>query len=133
MRADGKNLSLVFGSVEVACVSTSVVLDNEDAPPDLVTFQDVTDGTDVRWFFQIGGYPDYGNGTFWAALWSVPLFEPFAYLFKPYGNDDPTPEQPHFAGTVTVVRRPPIGGEASRAWTWDTRLDCTTAPERRVA
>lgn len=130
MRADGRHLSLIFGSVEVACVSTSAVLDNEDAPSDVVTFADVLAGNDKRWTLVISGYPDYEAGTFWSLLWNNPPFTPLPYLFKPYGNDVPTTTEPHFAGQAMPERKPGLGGDAGRAWTYDVRLNCTAAPIR---
>lgn len=130
MRADGRNLSLTFGSVQVACVSTSATLDNEDAAADVVTFADVINGTDKRWFIGISGYPDYAPGTFWSLLWDLPPWSPIPYLFKPYGNDVATDDQPHFAGQAVAERKPPLGGDAGRAWTWEMRLNCTAAPTR---
>jgi hypothetical protein len=128
MRADGKNLQLSFGAVDVACVSSSIVLDSEDAPAELVTFADVIAGADRRWFFNVTGYPDYAAGSFWSLLWNTPAFTPIPYLFKPYGNTAPTTDQPHFAGQVTVDQRPGVGGDAGRAWTFDARLTCTATP-----
>lgn len=133
MRADGKNLSLKFGSVEVACVSSAVVLDSEDAPAELVTFADVLAGADRRWFFTVAGYPDYAPGTFWTLLWETPAYTPISYVFKPYGNASPSPTQPHFAGQVTVDHPPPLGGDAKTAWTFEARLTCVQAPVRTTA
>lgn len=133
MRADGKNLSLTFGAVEVACVTSTAVLDNEDAPAELVTFADVIAGNDRRWFFTLTGYPDYSSGTFWSLLWETPAFTPIAYVFKPYGNATPTAAEPHFTGQAVVDQKPPIGGDAGRAWAFDARLTCTATPERKVA
>jgi hypothetical protein len=133
MRADGKNLSLTFDGVDVACVSTSIVLDNEDAPSELVTFADVIAGTDKRWFFTVTGYPDYAAGSWWTLLWDTPAYTPIPFLFKPYGNADPTLDAPHFEGSVTVDSKPPLGGDAGRTWTFDTRLTCVAPPTRLTA
>lgn len=130
MRADGKNLSLVFGSTEVACVSTSVTLEPEDMPADMVTFADVMTGNDKRWFFTVSGYPDYAAGSFWSALWDLTFDTAIPYLFKPYGNDVASTTEPHFSGVVTVDSKPPLGGAANRAWEFDVRLTCTGPPTR---
>jgi hypothetical protein len=133
MRADGKNLSLTFGIVEVACVATSIMLDGEDADADRVTFHDVITGNNKRWFFTISGLPDYAPGTFWTLLWETPAFTPISFLFRPYGNVTPTPEQPHFAGFVTIDNKPPLGGDAGKSWTFSTRLTCVARPARLTA
>jgi hypothetical protein len=130
VRADGKNLSLVFGTVEVNCVSTSIVLDNDKAEADRVTFADVIAGLDRQWFFTVNGYPDYSSGTFWSWLWEQPAFTPFPYVFKPYGNAAASAAQPHFTGSVTIDQKPPLGGDAGNAWTFGTRLTCTAQPVR---
>lgn len=133
MRADGKNLSLTFSGIEVACVATTAVLDNEDAPAELVTFADVVAGNDKRWFFTVTGLPDYSPGTWWTLLWETPAYAQVAYRFKPYGNETPTPDEPHFIGWATPERKPGIGGDAGRAWTFDMRLNCTETPTRVTA
>jgi hypothetical protein len=130
---DGRNLSLTFGAVEVACVSSSVVLDAEDAPPELVTFADVVNGDDRRWYFTVSGFPDYGAGSFWSLLWEIPAYTPIGYLFKPYGNAAPSVASPHFGGYATVDHKPPIGGDAGKAWTFDARLTCLATPTRLTA
>lgn len=130
-RIDGKWLQLTFADLyEVNCLSTSVMLDNEDADADLVTFGDVIAGNDKRWFFTITGLPDYGDGTFWSLLWSTPPFTPLPYFFNPYGGPFATPEKPWFTGFVTVDRKPPVGGDAGMPWTFDARLTCTANPTR---
>lgn len=132
-RVNGKNLSLTFGSLDVKCEATSIVLDNEPADADLVTFADVIAGTDVRWFFAIAAYTDLGAGSWWELLWSTPAFTELPYLFKPYGNATATTAQPHFSGVVTVDRKPPVGDDAAKTWAFDARLTCTAAPVRVVA
>lgn len=129
MRYDGRRLSLTFGTVEIACDSTTVMLDNEAADADLVTFGDVVAGNDKRWFFTVTGLPDYGAGTFWSLLWDTPAYTPIAYVFNPYGVA-PSPATPSFTGDVTVDAKPPIGGDAGARWTFDARLTCTANPAR---
>lgn len=133
MRVDGKGLSLTFGTVEVACVSSSVVLDNEDAPAELTTFADVIAGNDRRWFFTVTAWPDLAPGTWWTLLWETPAFTPISYVYKPYANAVATAAEPHFSGLVTVDRKPALGGAAGAIWSFDARLTCTAAPTRVTA
>lgn len=114
-------------------MSTAVTLENETAPDALTTFADVVTGDDRRWFFTVAGYPDYAAGSFWSLLWDTPAFTPIAFIFKPYGNATPSAAQPHFTGQVIVDTKPPVGGPAGQAWTFDTRLTCTARPLRAVA
>ena len=130
---NGRYLSMVFGTIEVNAVTTSVLLDNEDADADTTTFADVISGNDETWFLQVAGVPDYGPGTWWSLLWEQPPYEPIPYQLRPWGNAVPTPEKPHFTGECTVDRLPPIGGDAATIWKFDTRLTCTARPTRVVA
>lgn len=128
MRADGKNLRFTIGTVDVSCVSSSAVLDNEDADADRVTFADVINGLDKTWFLQITAVPDYAPATWWQLLWATPAFTPIPYLFRPYGNTTATADQPHFSGYATIDRKPPVGGDAQAIWSFDARLTCTAQP-----
>ena len=130
MRANGKDLSLVIGEIEIRCVSTEVVLDVEKADPDRVTFDDVINGLDWVWFFQITALPDYAPGSFWSLLYDTPAYTPLGYVFAPYANEIPTLEQPHFTGFATVDQKPPLGGGAGQSWVFATRLTCTEPPTR---
>lgn len=130
MRIDGRRLSLTFDDIDVRCDSTSVLLDNEEADAELITFGDVIAGNDKRWFFTVTGLPDYGAGSFWSLLWDTPPFTPIPYLFNPYGSTVATPALPWFSGLVTVDRKPPVGGDAGAWWTFDARLTCTGNPTR---
>lgn len=134
MRTNGKNLSLLFDTIEINCASTSIVLDNEPADADLVTFADVVSGTDKRWFFTVSALSDYAAGTLWDLLWNTPAFVPIPYTFCPYGNTElASPSQPHFRGEVVVDKKPPIGGDAGTQWAFEARLTCTADPERLVS
>lgn len=140
MRIDGRFLQLSFGPVDVECDSTSVVLDNEDADADLVTFGDVLAGNNRRWFFTVTafpgaavGLPGYGIGTFWELLWSTPAYTAIPYVLNPHGVSTPTTQKPWFVGDVVVDQKPPVGGDAFTAWTFTTRLTCTANPTRRTA
>jgi hypothetical protein len=133
VRADGNNLLFQFGTVEVACTSTSAVLDSEKADADRVTFADVISGLDWQWFFVVTGHPDYAPGTFWTLCWETAAFVPVAYLFRPYGNAVATAQQPHFSGSATIDKKPPLGGDAKAVWAFDTRLTCTAQPTRVTA
>ncbi len=133
MRIDGRALQLQIGDVDVQCDSTTVLLANEAADADLVTFGDVIAGNDRRWFFTLTALPDYGDGSFWALLWSTPAYTPIPYVFNPYGVAIPTPAQPWFVGECTVDDKPPVGGDAGSVWTFEARLTCTEVPTRQVA
>lgn len=141
MRINGRQLSLLFADgttpivdgIEVRCDSTSIVLDSEPADADLVTFADVLNGNDRRWFITITALPDYADGTFWSLLWATPPFEWLQYRFDPYGVGDlPTPSHPVFTGSAYVDAKPALGGDAGTAWTYDARLTCIGTPTKET-
>lgn len=125
----GKDLSLTFGTEEINLEATAVVLQNEEADGDAVTFAELQGGTAVQWFFEITAVSDYGADSFWSFLWDNSGAD-VAFVFKPYGNATPTTTQPHFTGTATVVSKPPIGGTAGEVFTFETRLDVVGEPAR---
>lgn len=131
-RYKGKDLSLLLGTEEVNLEATSVVLDNEDADDDDVTFAEIAAGTPKQWFFTVTARSDYGSGSFWSFCWEN-VGDDVNFVFKPYGNATPTAAQPHFTGTAHVVAKPPIGGDANETFTFETRLDVTGEPTRVIA
>lgn len=124
---DGKNLSLTVDGVEFNADGTSVVMDNEDGDTDTQTFADLNSGTPVQWFFAITAITDLAAATFWRLLWDN-AGDDLAFVFKPYGNAVVTVDKPHFTGTCTVTRKPPVGGSAGTTWTYDARLDIIGEP-----
>lgn len=132
MKYNGKDLSLTFDAVEVNAEGTAVVLDNEEAEQEAVTFAEVGAGDTRQWFFTLTAIGDYSAGSVWDTLWensgaTVP------FVFKPYGNAAATTAQPHFTGNATVIAKPPIGGSAGETWTFEARLDVDGVPTRVTA
>lgn len=125
----GKDLSLTFEGDEVNLEATSVLMDNEDADADAITFAELADGDALQWFFGITAVSDYGASSFWTFCWDN-AGEDVAFVFKPYGNATPTTAQPHFTGTATVNKKPPVGGEAGSVFTFETRFDIIGVPVR---
>lgn len=128
----GKDLSLTLDSVETNVEATSIVLDNEEGDTDVLTFAEIGSGEGLSWFFTINAVSDYGAGSFWSAAWDNEGAE-VPYVFKPYGNEAPSPTQPHFTGMCKVAAAPPIGGTANETFTFEVRWDCTGKPERVTA
>ena len=129
-RIKGKDLSLLFGAEEVNVDATSIVLTNEDL--DTATFAEYSSGDASQWFFEITAVSDYADGSLWDYLWENAGSE-VSYTFKPYGNANASAAEPHFTGTVRINAKPPLGGTAGEAFTFEARLDCTAAPTRAVA
>ena len=80
-------------------------------------------------FFTITAVSDYGADSFWSFCWDN-SGEEVTFLFKPYGNATASTSQPHFSGTATVNRKPPVGGEAGSVFTFETRFDIVGTPTR---
>lgn len=128
----GKDLSLLFGAQEVNVEATSIVLTNEEADNDAVTFYDLSQGGAVTWYFEIEATADYGSSSFWTYLWDNAGSD-VAYTFKPYGNTTASASQPHFTGTVTLGPKPSVGGSAGEVFSFSVRMDCTDEPTRVTA
>lgn len=133
MFTTGKNLWLTFGGVQVCAQTTEALLGNDAADDDMVTFADVANGTDRVWSFGVTGVADYAQGSLWSLLWDTGRFVPVPFVFKPYGNDEPSAEQPHFVGNVLVDAKPPVGGSAANVWTFEAKLVCPEPPVRVTA
>ena len=128
----GKDLSLTVDGVEFNLEATSVVLDNEDADNDAVTFADLQSGTPKKWFFTVEATADYADTSVWSMLWDNAGSD-VAFALKPYGNETASPSQPHFTGTCTILSKPPIGGSANEVFTFEARLDVVGEPTRVTA
>jgi len=128
----GKDLSLTIDGVEVNVEATSVVLENEEADTDAVTFAELAAGTPTQWFISIEAVADYGSGSVWTTLWEESGND-LAFVFKPYGNMTASATQPHFTGTATVLAKPPVGGSANEVFTFEARLDVVGEPARVIA
>lgn len=128
----GKDLSLTIDGVEVNLEGTSVLLENEEADTDAITFAELSAGTPLQWFFSLTAVADYGTGSLWTTLWDNAGTE-VAFVFKPYGNVTATALKPHFTGNCTINAKPPIGGSANEVFTFEARLDVDGEPARVVA
>lgn len=123
---NGKDLSLTVDGVQFNADGTSVVMDSEDADQESITFAELANGTPQQWFFQLTTLQDYDAATFWRMLWDNAGAE-VAFVFAPKG----TPVAagvPEFSGTLTIPRKPSVGGDAGSTWTSDVRLDIIGEP-----
>ncbi len=46
-----------------------MVLTNEEADSDAVTFAEYSAGSNVQWYFEITAVSDYGTDSLWTYLW----------------------------------------------------------------
>lgn len=128
----GKDLSLLIDGDEANLEATQVLMDSEDADTDSITFAELADGTPQQWFFTINAVSDYGSTSFWSTVWDN-AGEDVLYVFKPYGNAVASTSQPHFEGTCTITRKPPVGGTAGETFAFETRFDIVGVPVRVTA
>lgn len=128
-RIKGTALKLVIDGVDHYADCTSVVLDNEEAAANVVTFADAAAGGSRTFFFTISAIQSTDTTSFWRDLWDS-TGTIVDYTYAPHGNTTPTTSQPHFEGTVKIPAKPSIGGEAGidTEYTFEVRMDCQETP-----
>ena len=130
-RIYAKSTVFMVDGKEQQCDVTSLVL-QKDSPPDNAavdgtqTFCDLNTGSvDNVWVANITAIQsgDVTDLSLYSAVWK--LAEEgggdVAFIVRPYGNDTPSVDQPHYEGIFTVApgQFPQVGGDASEsAWTW---------------
>lgn len=130
-RIKGTALALRFGepSTDYWCDTTAVLLDNEEADSDVVTFCDAAEGGGRTYFLTITAIQSTDPDSLWRYVWEQTGDEvPFVYA--PHGNAVASDTQPHFTGTVKIGPRPAVGGEAgvNVTQTFETRWDVVGVP-----
>ena len=130
-RIRGRQLSLKLGTPtkDYFADTTSVVLDNEEADADVVTFADAAEPGGARQsFLTISAIQSTDPTSLWSYLWEH-TGEEVGFTYAPHGNEVPTAAQPHFIGVCTIGPRPALGGEAGRSttYTFETRWDVVGA------
>jgi hypothetical protein len=128
-RLQGKALSLTFGGVEYFADVTSIELTNADSDGSATTFADIAGGGAKTYSFKISAIQSTQTSSFWRFAWDH-LNQTIPYRYSVWGNPVPTPDQPHFTGTLYISERPSIGGDAKKGGadytfdvTWDTVED----------
>jgi hypothetical protein len=128
-RIIGTALALSFGGTDYWADASSVKLENEDSPADVTTFADAAAGGSKRYYFTISAIQSMQTTSFWRYLWAN-VGNTVAYRYAPHGNATATADQPHFTGTVKILARPVVGGDAGLEtnFSFDVRLDCKQDP-----
>lgn len=88
---------------------------------------------DSRWQFEITAIQSTDPESFWTFLYeNTNRSVPFSYA--PHGNEEPSPEQPHFTGIVLIPPPPALGGEAGRfvEYLFDISLPIIQGPLRVI-
>lgn len=126
-RITGTKLKLTLGTpgTDYWADLTAYTLDNEEADADVTTFEDASNGGAVQHKLAGTAIQSTDAASFWMYVWENTGQE-VPYTLAPHGNTVPTVAQPHFAGTVTIGKKPTLGGEAGTApYTFDFEWDCT--------
>jgi hypothetical protein len=128
-RISGTALALSFAGTDYWADITSVKLENEASPVDVTTFADAAAGGAKRYYFTISAVQSMQSTSFWRYLWAN-VGNTVAYRFAPLGNTTPTADAGHLIGTVKILSRPAIGGDAglNTNYSFDVRLDCQQDP-----
>lgn len=127
-RIAGKKLALEFDGTDYWLNFSRAVLDNEENEDGSVTFGDYQEGGARQYFFDLEAVQSTAPESFWRMCWEQ-TGEEVPFTFAPHGNQEPTAEQPHFVGTVTIGPRPAVGGEAgARQYMFETRWDVDGVP-----
>ena len=129
-RIRGNKLAFIVGGEDYWCDATKVVLDNEEASSDVTTFCDAATGGARQYFFDISAVQSTMVDSFWRYAWAN-SGQRVPFKYAPHGNEEPTDDEPHFTGFLTVGPRPSIGGEAgvNVSQVFDTRWDVDGTPE----
>lgn len=128
-RVKGTTLSMLVDGVDYWADVTSVVLDGEDRTFDL--FDGTVQSVRIRSWFDVEAAQSTATGSFWTFLYLHQGQDvPFAYA--PHGNPEPTVDEPHFTGILTVPGPPRLGGAAGRRveQSFITRLYINQGPLR---
>jgi len=124
----GKDLSLTIDGTEVNVEGTSVLLENEEADNDAITFAELNAGTPMQWFITIEAVADYSATSVWSLLWDNSGSE-VPFVFRPLGTGAGKVE---FTGTATITAKPPVGGTANEVFTFEARLDVEGEPVKAL-
>lgn len=133
-RIKGTNLKFTLGTtsqVEYMADCISVVLENEEAASNAVTFADAAAGGSWQWFFTVEAIQSTDTASFWRKMWDAQAAgTTLNYTFNPHGAATPTTAKPNFTGTIKLKQPPAIGGTASTTddYTFTVRLDCQETP-----
>lgn len=90
---------------------TAYELYNEEADADVTTFEDAQKGGARQHKLKINAVQSLDTASFWRHVWENTGQE-VPFVLAPFGNEEATPTQPHFIGTVTIGPKPTLGGEA---------------------
>lgn len=107
---------------------TSYELYNDEADADVTTFEDAASGGARQHKLKLNAIQSLATASFWRHVWENSGDE-VPFTLAPFGNEEPTEEQPHFIGTVTIGPKPTLGGEAGNsAFTFEVDWNVLNEP-----
>lgn len=127
----------IDGENYTAEVSKAVITSGE-GDTDFVTFADAKAGGKREYRLELTIVQDAETGSLWDKVWSAAgTTVPFSV--NPYGNEVPSPAQPHFTGNATITEPDGdlIGGEADASTTARNVIEvswvCDGKPVKKTA
>lgn len=127
----------IDGENYTAEVSKAVITSGE-GDTDFVTFADAKAGGKREYRLELTIVQDAETGSLWDKIWSAAgTTVPFSV--NPYGNEVPSPAQPHFTGNATITEPDGdlIGGEADASTTARNVVEvswvCDAKPTKKTA
>lgn len=129
-RIKGKSLVFKLATVDYSADITNIVLESEEADSDVTTFADAAAGGATDWYFRGEAIQSTDAASLWSYLWNSAGTQTVAYVYAPNGNAAPSVTKPHYTGTVSLGRKPSIGGDADSTWTFEFEIKCDAEPTK---
>ncbi|MFT4051100.1 MAG: hypothetical protein QM677_02480 [Microbacterium sp.] len=127
---------LTVGTEDYAVDLTSWKIDNKDEVV-VVTWSGKRQVRSSRFYLRGTAVNSTDAASFWRYVWDNAGATDVAYTVAPHGNASPTTAQPHLVGTLTIMRRPPIGSDAdlsnTSASTFDFEFEIDGEPTLKVS
>lgn len=113
-----RKLTLSIDGDEVSPEVSAATISSAESDSDFVSFADAAAGGGRTYTLKLTFVQDAAAGSLWDQVWSN-AGNDVAVIVRPYGNDVPTADQPHFTGTVTITEPDGdlLGGEADASTT----------------
>lgn len=113
-----RKLTILIDGDEVAPEVSKVVITSAETDADFVSFADAAAGGGRTYQLGLTLAQDAAAGSLWDRVWTAAGSD-VEVVVRPYGNAAPTPAEPHFEGTVTIVEPDGdlLGGEADPSTT----------------
>lgn len=130
-RIYGKQLSLTINETEYSADIVEYSLDYEDADSDNLTFAEAAKGGGDIGKLKITAIQSTATASFWRWVWANAGKADVPFKIAPWGNETASAEQPHLTGTLTIGKRPKLGGAADpkKSFVFDVEWDAKVATD----